>query len=186
MNESLYFLAIIPPQPIHDEVMAFKHEVLEMFDSKAALRSPPHITLHMPFKWKDKKEDLLVQKLAEFQFGAYPFELELKNFDFFPPKVVFVDVEKNESLMLLQKELIKHVRKELNILNADYKDKPFHPHITIAFRDLKKNRFQEAFEYFSTQKYKATFETAGFHLLKHDGKRWNEFRFFENGDFFVN
>lgn len=178
MNESLYFLAIIPPQPIHDEVMAFKHKVLERFNSKAALRSPPHITLHMPFKWKDKKDDLLVQKLAEFQFGAYPFELELQNFDFFPPKVVFVDVVKNEPLTLLQKALIKHVRKELNILNADYKDKPFHPHMTIAFRDLKKNRFQEAYEYFSSQEYKAAFEVSGFHLLKHDGNRWNEFGFF--------
>lgn len=180
MKESLYFLAIIPPQPIYDEVMTLKQEVLEKFASKAALRSPPHITLHMPFKWKDKKEELLIQKLNEFQFENSSFGLELQNFDFFPPRVVFVDVLKNDVLNQMQKELVKHVRKALNILNADYKDKPFHPHMTIAFRDLKKNRFQEVEAYFSEKEYKATFEVSGFHLLKHDGKRWNEFRFFKS------
>ena len=178
MKEQLYFLAIIPPQPIYDEVMTLKQEVLEKFDSKAALRSPPHITLHMPFKWKEKKEEHLIQKLSEFQFEASSFSLELQNFDFFPPRVVFVDLVNNELLNQMQKELVTHVRKALNILNADYKDKPFHPHMTIAFRDLKKNRFQEVEEYFSKKEYKASFEVSGFHLLKHDGKRWNEFRFF--------
>ncbi len=86
MKEQLYFLAIIPPQPIYDEVMTLKQEVLEKFDSKAALRSPPHITLHMPFKWKEKKEEHLIQKLSEFQFEASSFSLELQNFDFLSSK----------------------------------------------------------------------------------------------------
>lgn len=186
MKESLYFLAIIPPSPIYEEVMEFKNEVLEKFDSKAALRSPPHITLHMPFKWKDKKENFLIEKLSSFEFTDYPFDIQLKDFDFFPPKVVFVNVAKNNLLVQVQKQLVKHVRNQLNILNADYKDMPFHPHMTIAFRDLKKTLFSEAYEYFSEKKYQASFEVVGFHLMKHDGKRWNKFQFFENSNLSLN
>jgi len=179
MNEALYFLAIIPDSKTCEDIMSFKEMSAELFDSKASLRSPPHITLHMPFKWKESKEEILLQKLNSFQFENDPFEVNLRGFDGFTPKVIFVDVEENEPLGQLQKELVTHVRKELYILNADYKDRPFHPHITVAFRDLRKARFEEAKTHFSAIKYESTFEVNGFHLLKHDGKKWNDYRFFE-------
>ncbi|MEQ9288599.1 MAG: 2'-5' RNA ligase family protein [Cyclobacteriaceae bacterium] len=179
MTESLYFIAILPDPPVYDRVMAFKEEVASLFGSKAALRSPPHITLHMPFKWKESKEHLLRQKLAGFSFEHYPFNIGLGGFGAFPPRVIFVDVIQNEALKSLQKQLVRHMRTQLNVFNADYKDKPFHPHMTIAFRDLKKARFKEAWDHFESIEYEAAFPVKGFHLLKHDGKRWNEFEFFE-------
>tara|TARA_R110002096_G_scaffold419780_2_gene624591 strand:- start:11 stop:595 length:585 start_codon:yes stop_codon:yes gene_type:complete len=179
MKEALYFLAIIPDSKTCDDIMSFKEMSANLFASKAALRSPPHITLHMPFKWKESKEEILLQKLSAFQFENFAFKVCLRGFDGFAPKVIFVDVEENELLGQLQKELVTHVRKELYILNADYKDRPFHPHITVAFRDLRKTRFEEAKAHFSAIKYESTFEVNGFHLLKHDGKKWNDYRFFE-------
>ena len=60
MSESLYFIAVLPSEEIHEEITVLKHEIAEKYESKHALRSPPHITLHMPFKWKDKRfEDLV-------------------------------------------------------------------------------------------------------------------------------
>lgn len=178
MKESLYFIALLPDSTIYQEVMTFKEEVASSFGSKAALRSPPHITLHMPFKWKEGKEDVLRQMLRNFSFN-YPYDVALNGFGAFPPKVIFVDVVQNETLNLFQKQLAQHIRTQLNIFNSDYKDRPFHPHMTIAFRDLKKARFKEAWNHFDDIGYKATFQVKGFHLLKHDGKRWNEFEFFD-------
>jgi hypothetical protein len=50
--------------------------------------------------------------------------------------------------------------------------------MTIAFRDLKKAKFPEAMDYYSIKKYEGAFEARSICLLKHDGKKWNEFHYF--------
>jgi hypothetical protein len=45
----LYFIAHVPEEPVFADLMALKTAVRDLYGSKAALRSPPHITLHMPF-----------------------------------------------------------------------------------------------------------------------------------------
>ena len=57
MAEGLYFIGILPPEDIKKKITDIKHVVARKFGSKHALNSPPHITLRMPFKWKDKKID---------------------------------------------------------------------------------------------------------------------------------
>ena len=177
-EQNLYFLAVIPDEPVFSEVMAFKEEVKEKFNSKGALRSPPHITLHMPFKWRKDREEQLIEILSRFKFPNDPFEVDLDGFDFFEPRVVFVDVVKSDQLTFLQKELSDYVRRELNFFNADYKDRGFHPHMTIGFRDLKKSIFSEVKAYYKDKSYKRKFKVSGFCLLKHKGDRWEEFRWF--------
>ncbi|MEM9078853.1 MAG: 2'-5' RNA ligase family protein, partial [Bacteroidota bacterium] len=64
MNElPLYFIAIIPPDPIFSFALQQKEYIAEYYNSKAALRSPPHITLHMPFRLKESREAPLIQYL---------------------------------------------------------------------------------------------------------------------------
>lgn len=174
MSDRLYFLAIIPPKEICDEIFAYKELAFQKFGSKASLNSPAHITLHMPFKWKLKKEDLLIEILKQFKFDSFPIQIVLKGFDFFEPRVVFINVLENEKLNRLQKELAIHVRREFHLFNSDYKDRAFHPHITIAFRDLKKSVFPDAKTLFSNEKYQTKFEAKQFCLLKHDGAIWRE------------
>lgn len=171
--ESLYFIAIIPPEKIQDEITELKHEVAARFGSKHALKSPPHITLHMPFKWKDSRLQQLDLVMDTINGSIEPFEVELSGFDFFEPRVVFIGVDENKALGLLQKKVVQVCRKELHLFNANYKERPFHPHVTIGFRDLKKKMFYEAKGYFESQTYHSTFSVDVIRLLKHDGKRWH-------------
>lgn len=53
MSDALYFIALVLPSPLYEEVTRLKEYFRDRYNSKAALRSPPHITLHMPFKWKE-------------------------------------------------------------------------------------------------------------------------------------
>src|SRR5688572_29642786 len=101
-----YFLAIVPPTPVFEEALELKHYFKERYNSKASLNSPPHITLHMPFRWKEEKEDELVEILNKFESGLRPFDLQLLNFNSFPPRVIFIDVVPNEQLVSLQKKLL--------------------------------------------------------------------------------
>ena len=67
---------------------------------------------------------------------------------------------------------MSHVKKNLRLFNQANDMRGFHPHITIAFRDLRKEKFYEALAYFKTQAYNFTFTINSFCLLKHTGKEW--------------
>jgi 2'-5' RNA ligase len=181
---SRYFIAVVISGPAGDEALALKNYFKEKYNSKASLNSPPHITLHMPFLWKQDKEALLMEKLKLFKPTVKPFTLQLRNFNAFVPKVIFIDVEENESLKILQRELMRFCKVELNLFNADYKDRPFHPHVTLAFRDLRKPMFTEAWSEFQQKHYEHSLTIDRFSLLKHDGRQWQVFKEYglEHGD----
>ena len=172
MSDSLYFIAIIPPALIQEKITALKTEVANRFGSSHALKAPPHVTLYMPFKWKDKNFEKLRNLIEEINEGIEPFEILLKGFDFFEPRVVFVDVVPSIKLEELQQQVVLKCKRELRLDNANYKSKAFHPHMTIAFRDLKKPKFYEAKGYFNGMKLDAEFKVTQICLLKHDGKKW--------------
>jgi 2'-5' RNA ligase len=170
---SLYFIAFIPPSPVFEEAQTMKQYFRERYNSKAALNSPPHITLHMPFKWKNEKESELVEKLRVFIKRFDPIKVCLDNFSSFPPRVIFINVVKSEILGALQKEIERFCKRELNLFNANYKEDAYHPHLTLAFRDLKKSAYAEAWEELRSREFKAEFMADKIALLKHDGKAWN-------------
>lgn len=168
-----YFIALIPPSPVYDEAHKLKEYFKEKYQSRAALNSPPHITLHMPFLWDEEKENKLTVKLQEFAGKCDPLKLCLDNFSSFAPRVIFMNVTESDALAGLQKALHRFFKRELNIFNANYQDKPFHPHLTLAFRDLKKSQYHLAWEEFSTKEFKAEFMADRIALLKHNGKSWD-------------
>src|SRR5262245_43440666 len=173
-----YFIAIVPPPPVFGQALELKNYFQEKYQAKAALRSPPHVTLHMPFVWKSAKEDWLIDALMGAAGKLSPAKVSLKNFDCFAPRVIFINVVTTPELNQLQSEVKKFCRQELNLFNADYKDVPFHPHLTVAFRDLKKPMFKTAWEEFKTKEFSGAFVASTISLLKHDGKRWNVLRDF--------
>lgn len=175
---NLYFLAFIPPAPVYDDAMSLKVYFKEKYNSKAALNSPPHITLHMPFQWKERKEADLLQKMQAFAKAHDPIKLCVDNFGSFAPRVIFMNVIKSEILENFQKQLHRFCKKELNLFNANRKEEPYHPHLTIAFRDLRKSSYPEAWKEFQSKEYKAEFMGDSIALLKHDGKMWNVYKSF--------
>jgi 2'-5' RNA ligase len=176
-----YFVAIIPASPHLEEAIRLKQYFHDRYNSKGALRSPPHITLHMPFRWKEEKEDDLIGKLGRFSSDVRvpPVVIRFCNFGSFSPRVIFVRVEKTEELSFLQYRLERFCREELNLFNSNYRNRPYHPHLTVAFRDLEKSSFHEAWEEFRKRKFEGEFKVDKFTLLKHDGNKWVVFKEFE-------
>lgn len=167
-----YFVALVPPSPVLEETRRLKEYFRDKYGSKASLNSPPHITLHMPFMWNEEKERKLISTLRNFGRQWDPIKVCLDNFSSFPPRVIFAKVTPSDSLAKLQKELHRVFKCELDIFNANWQDKPFHPHLTLAFRDLKKPAYDLAWKEFSEKEYKADFMADRIALLKHNGKEW--------------
>ncbi|MCE3259089.1 MAG: 2-5 ligase [Bacteroidetes bacterium] len=160
-----YFIAIV----LRDDLLAraedIKQALYRNYGLKGALRSPAHITLHRPFEWKEEKESRLIETLEKFEFKS-SFELQLNGFSCFEPRVIYVNVDKNEALYELQSRLAAHCRIHLGLLNEMEDMRGFHPHVTVAFRDLKKPLFFELWKKFKDEKFTGTMEVKGFSLLK--------------------
>lgn len=175
-DQTLYFIAIVPPDPIYKDVTGMKQYFAEEYHAKAALRSPPHITLHMPFKFKEEKEERIFKVLEKVATSNQPVDLVLHGFGAFKPRVIFINIEESEALARLHDDLKKEMKLSLNIFNAEYKDRGFHPHLTLAFRDLKKSDFFEAWKEFEEKAYHAEFVMDRITLLKHNGKSWDRYK----------
>lgn len=167
-----YFIAIVPPEPLLSEIQQIKQEIFDHYGTKGALRSPGHITLHMPFNWEEEKEEKLITELSAFSFKT-SFNIHLKDYACFDPRVVFIHVQENTVLTDMQQALVKHVKQRLQLFNQSDDMRGFHPHVTVAFRDLKKPQFYRLWESYKTKHFEAEFECASFCLLKHDNQRWH-------------
>jgi 2'-5' RNA ligase len=171
-QESLYFIALVPPEPIRSEVLAIKQTFATQYQSKAALRSPAHITLQMPFKMNDLKVHSLKLFLQTFSSTCEPFFLEIQDFSCFVPKVIFLDVKPSSSIVDLQKKLSRELQVNFQLFHSTHKNNGFTPHMTVAFRDLKPARFREAWEVYQKVKKHYAFEVDRLSLLKHNGRIW--------------
>jgi 2'-5' RNA ligase len=168
---NMYYVAILAPEEIDTQVLKWKHYFREKFDCSVALRSPAHITLIPPFWMKQESEADLINTISEFSQTAVSFEIHLKDFSAFKPKVIFVDIPKNEKLEMLHDSFNRFViSKDKFPVKKD--DRPFHPHITLATRDLFKKAFFETWEKFAAMRFEATWRVTGISLLKHNKKKW--------------
>jgi 2'-5' RNA ligase len=171
MNAKMYFLAILTPPQVNTKVLEWKYYMREHFGCVVALRSPAHITMIPPF-WMDQElESKLIEDVQAYSAEKNPIKIELEDFDAFRPKVIFLHVKPSQSLSILRAELETYL-----ISKASYpikpESRPFHPHVTIANRDLMRKDFPEAFKYFKKIAYKQTYMATEIALLKHMGAEW--------------
>ncbi len=171
-----YFIAVVPPEPLLSEIQNIKLNIFEKHQTKGALRSPGHITLHMPFSFE--KEEKLIACLEEFKFNQ-AFDLTLNGYACFEPRVIYLNVEVNDTLFNLQKKLVQYVKRNLNLFNQSDDKRGFHPHVTVAFRDLKKQNFYAIWDEFKNKDFKADFSCNSFCLLKHINQRWEVYKEFK-------
>ena len=169
---NMFFISIVAPEDINQQVLKWKNFFKERYECSVALKSPAHITISPPFWMKEELEDDLINSIHEFSITKSKFEITLKNFAAFQPKVIFVDVMKSEVLNCLYQSFSDFIYSQ-NKFPIKKEDRPFHPHVTLATRDLYKKAFQEAWEIFSKKKYEALWMVSGISLLRHNKKNWD-------------
>lgn len=167
---SLYFVALIPPPPLQSEIQGHRLHFKEEYNSSHALKSPPHITLLSPFNGHSEKE--LIAELGLTLKQRTPFEVGLKDFSHFGKRVLFLEVIQNDELLNLQEMMEAKARNHPEIFRYNYPKRPYHPHLTIAFKDLTEKNFQRAWEVYKNKSFSASFVVDQVYLLKHDSKQW--------------
>lgn len=173
---NLYFIGVVPSKKLSKEIRLIKEEFKLRYLAKHALKLPAHITLIPPFR-SNREGDLII-KLREFSAGQKEFQVCLDGFGSFSPKVIFVDISNSKQLEDLQRDLFSSIKDYLpEEINSE---KKFHPHITLATKDLYRKKFKDAWEDFRNRKFSAYLKVNKLSLFKHNGKTWDvykEFRF---------
>jgi 2'-5' RNA ligase len=167
-----FFIALLPPQSVQDEVNQIKQYFAEQYASRHAQKSPPHITLQPPFEWSSEEVSQLKQGVRSFAQTCGRVSIVLDNFSAFPPRVIYIHVLKTPELLTLQQQLIAHLEGALGIADPVSKSRPFVPHMTIAFRDLTRQNFVVAWQEFQVKSLHFEFVSDRVTLLVHKGDRW--------------
>jgi|SRR5690554_1496105 len=168
---SKYFLAIVPTGEVQEKVTALKLELKETFNLKYALRSPAHITLKMPFQWNEAKEERLTTKLASFFQSQPEFSLKLRGIGKFGRRVIFIQVREQPLLRELQGGLVEMCKTKLN-LKKELSDEAYHPHMTLAFKDMKERLFESYWDFLRGFDLSYSMEVKEVALLKKNGVKW--------------
>lgn len=172
LSKKRFFIAFLPPKNVQEEATKIKEYFKEVYKSKAALKSPPHVTLQPPFEWEIEDLPKLIEELKNFSQSQQPFSMTLNGFSAFKPRVIYIDVVQTSELLLLQKSLMSYLESSLNIVHQVSKNRPFSPHLTVAFRDLTKRNFYQAWSEFKDKEFYYNFMIDKITLLIHNGKNW--------------
>jgi 2'-5' RNA ligase len=173
-DNKIYFIALLPTAEVGKEIIKIKQDFAENFGPVYALKVLPHITLQVPFTADPALEKSFCDELAEFAKTQAPFEVSLNGFGTFPNKqnrVLFINVEKSETMGALHRQLINFLRKEFGFSTMLART-GFTPHVTVAFKDLEDAQFEKAWPEYENKEYKATFKVNNLYFLRHNGKSW--------------
>jgi 2'-5' RNA ligase len=172
--ENLFLVCLIPPVSIVEDIDEIRTYISEKFNVYESLKRPAHITLYPPIKLSSLEAEKRFFKALEDAAFSMPFTQVLRNFNSFHEKTFYLDVEQNEGLMNLEKQIAK----ELQPLKLIEKKEKFNPHLTLAFRDVKPAVFQQISTEFKDRKFKREFLVSSFSVYKHMDKRWQPFKEF--------
>jgi 2'-5' RNA ligase len=178
----LYFVAILTPDDINRQALEWKNYMLQQFNCKVALKSPAHITLIPPFHMPDSDQSDMADILNRVALQHNPFSIQLKNFAAFKPRVIYIDVQPNPLLNEL-KAKTEEALLQANRFKIKKEERPFHPHITIANRDLEKEDFQQAWQHFQPISYETSFTADAISLLQNNDRKWNVTASFKLGGY---
>ena len=168
----MYFIALVLPAHLDQKVLHWKNFMHERYSCKVGLKSPAHVTLIPPFWMEEDRQGSLLADLDSLAGRMSPFIIKTKNFSAFKPRTIFIDVEKTKELDKL-KQSVDNFFKNKSAYKIKADEKPFHPHITIATRDLFKKSFYECWPFFEKEKFLKEWQANGISVLRHNKKNWD-------------
>lgn len=172
-NLSLYFIAFLPPPTLSDKIDEERNRFASKYQSYHALKTIPHITLQSPFKRPAAFEVEMHLQLEDFFKTISPFTIELNGYGNFQKqnKVIFITVEKSKEILTLHKNFVFTLRNQLQFSDRET-SYMYHPHITMAQKDLSAENFYTALIDYEAKPFKENFTVSKAMMFKHNFRTW--------------
>jgi 2'-5' RNA ligase len=171
----IYLLAILPPHELARDIHQIRLHCSEKFGVLKALRPPVHISMYRPFRLEEEFENNFILLIQSAIAEQEVFEQEIENFEAFNTHAIVLRALLNTGILNLY-NTISTIMREKGIDKHPTDIFPFHPHLTIAYRDIKPEVFPLIWEDYKNKKFNASFRADHLSLLKHDGNRWLEIK----------
>ncbi|MGB7786566.1 MAG: 2'-5' RNA ligase family protein [Salinimicrobium sp.] len=176
----LYFIALLPPEELLEEIKHLKEEIKQRFGPKHALKLPAHITLQIPFHKPKEQEPILEESLLNFSRNEEEIEVDIDGYAAFMPRVLYLHIKEPQPIIELHERLQEMLVNNIGLQEKE-QVKRLHPHITLATRDIKKEVFKALWKEFKELDFKAGFVAEELLVFRHDGKVWEQWRKFKLG-----
>ncbi len=133
--------------------------------SKNALAWPPHFSLWGDFEINDDSLPELRSQLATVAVNNLPFNVTASEYDFYPWRIAYLDIEKTETLQNLHQAIMNVItslrtswvpptlldsahfegkqREYIERLGYHFAGEFYSPHFTVAGNDMSEEKFQE-------------------------------------------
>jgi 2'-5' RNA ligase len=125
----------------------------------------------MPFRYKEAKEQELVFRFTSLLEEQQSFSLQLKGIGHFGRRNIHHQLAPSSPLLELQKGLRGFCKRYLHLVE-ELSDRNFQPHITLAYKDLKAEHFEEVLVFAKKNAVSADFLVDSAYLLKNVEGRW--------------
>ena len=166
-----YFVGLLPPPPFEAQLKHLKQGIADQFGVKYALQTPAHLTLKMPFRYKEAKERELVVRLTALLETQTSFQLQFAGIGYFGRRNIHQQVVASESLLQLQTAIRGYCKRSLHLVE-ELSDRNFQPHVTLAYKDLKFEQFEEVLAFALSHAKRGAFLVDQAYLLKKVDGRW--------------
>lgn len=157
-----YLLILNPHEDLRDKIMQVKQEFYKKYKAPV-IYSKPHITL-VNFIQFEMVEGRLINRLKTITAAYRSFKVDLSDFGSFPSHTIFINVESQQQVRNLGKELRQ--AQQLMTLNKD--NKPHfinNPLLTVA-RKLLPWQYEQGWSDYSLRHFTGCFIADGMLLLK--------------------
>jgi 2'-5' RNA ligase len=171
-SANMYFAAIVLPAHLDERILYWKKLMQERYGCKVGLKSPAHITFIPPFWMESSEEGNFIKDIDAVAATIPVFTISTNNFSAFKPRTIFVAVDQNVELEQAKLKVDAFFQQH-NPYKVKLDRRPFHPHISIATRDLFKKDFYEAWPLFEKELFKENFTAEGLSILRHNKKNWD-------------
>ncbi len=172
MQNNLKLIALIPPEPVYSVIRKEQEYIADMWGPKHALRTPPHITVIPPIALTSSEVGWLFG-MAYALAGSLPsIRMELNDYGSFKPRVIYVNTIISKELHELYDLWHEALLLKMPHVFDKYPDRPYHPHLTLAHKDVTHPQFDKMWRQYANKKYRASFVADHFCILNHTAEGW--------------
>jgi 2'-5' RNA ligase len=171
-SKQLKLIAIVLPDPLRSFIINEQKFISENWGCRHALRTPPHITLIPPFHFTLQEINSIITILSEAAKRHHAFRLNVIGFNSFRQGVIFMEPELSQALQDLHMDLNDSMGSYFPQILEKSGDRPFHPHITLAHKDVTREQFKEIRDHYKNKAAPSSVIIEHFNILNHIGKGW--------------
>lgn len=173
--QQTHFLGVLIPEDLTLTLEDCRRYMNEAYGCKSGYGTPIHVTLVLPFHLPEEytTADLVyaIQKEVLPEAAQLKFDAHIDNFDAFGDRTIFAKVIRDEKWTALRDIVLAAVLKAAP--GCTKKDqRPFHPHLTVANRDIPAGVSKDALEVMNELNLVEDFPVDNITIFERKGGKW--------------